>query len=88
VTRDVGSELRVLAALCEHLQLVGVGSEMRDSLPGVAVRTAKPGVYLYVFVSATGNAYVWHTSVQQRAVNDVAGAAQEIKAFMTESGQL
>lgn len=88
MTWDVGPELRALAALCKHLQLVGIGSEMRDSLPGVAVRTTKPGVYLHVFVSTTGNAYVWHTSVQQHPVNDAAGAAQRIKAFMTESGQL
>lgn len=88
MTWDVGPELRALAALCKHLQQVGVGSEMRDSLPGVAVRTATPGVYLYVFVSTTGHSYVWHTSVQQHPVNDAAGAAREIKAFMSESGRL
>lgn len=88
MTWDVGPELRALAALYRQLQLVGVGSEMRGSLPGVAVRTAMPGVYLYVFVSTTGRSYVWHTSIQQHPVNDVVGAAREIKAFMTESGRL
>lgn len=88
MTWDVGPELRALATLCKHLQLAGVGSEMRDSLPGVAVRTTMPGVYLYVFVNTTSDAYVWHTSVQQHPINDAAGAAREIKAFMTQSGQL
>lgn len=88
MTWDVGPELRALAVLCKELHLVGVGSEMRDSLPGVAVRTAMPGVYVYVFVSTTGGSYVWHTNVQQHPVDDATGAARQIKAFMTESGRL
>jgi hypothetical protein len=85
---DVGPELRALAALCKELNLAGVGSEMRDSLPGLAVRTSTPGVYVYVFISTTGQWFVWHTSVKQHPINDAAGAAQQIKAFLTESGHL
>lgn len=88
MTWDAVTELRALAVLCKELQLVGVGSEMRDSLPGVAVRTAMPGVYVYVFISTTSKAYVWHTSVMQHPADDAAGAARQIKAFMTDSGQL
>ena len=85
---DVGPELRALAALCKELHSVGVACEMRDSLPGLAVRTSVPGVYMYVFVSTTGNRYVWHTSVRQHPVSDAPGAAREIAAFMRESGRL
>jgi hypothetical protein len=85
---DIGPELRALAALCKELQLVGVASEMRDSLPGLAVRTTVPGVYVYVFVSTTGNWFVWHTSVRQHPISDAAGAAREIAAFMKESDRL
>jgi hypothetical protein len=85
---DIGPELRALAALCKELQLVGVSSEMRDSLPGLAVRTTMPGVYVYVFVSTTGNWFVWHTSVRQHPISDAPGAAREIAAFMKETGRL
>jgi hypothetical protein len=61
---------------------------MRDSLPGVAVRTTLPGVYVHVFINTTGQDYVWHTDMQQHPVNDAAGAARQIKAFMTQSGRL
>jgi hypothetical protein len=88
VTWDIGPELRALAALCKELQHIGVGSEMRDSLPGLAVRTSTPGVYVYVFVSTTGERYVWHTSVMQHPISDAAGAAQQVAAFMRESGRL
>jgi hypothetical protein len=88
VTWDIGPELRALAALCKELNLAGVGSEMRDSLPGLAVRTSAPGVYMYVFISTTGDQYVWQTSAMQHPVSDAVGAAQQIKAFMTESGRL
>jgi hypothetical protein len=88
VTWNVGPELRALTALCKELQLVGVGSEMRDSLPALAVRTSMPGVYLYVFISMTGQWFVWHTSLMQHPVSDPAGAAQQVLAFMTDSGRL
>ena len=85
---DLGPELRALAALCKELHRVGVGSELRDSLPGLAVRTSTPGVYVYVFINTTGRRFVWHTTIQQHPISDVAGAAKQIQAFMTESGRL
>jgi hypothetical protein len=88
VTWEIGPELRALAALCKELNLAGVGSEMRDSLPGLAVRTSTPGVYVYVFISTTGQQYVWHTSVKQHPINDATGAAQQVRAFLQESGYL
>jgi hypothetical protein len=88
VSWDIGPELRALAALCKELQIAGVASEMRDSIPGLAVRTSTPGVYMYVFISGTGERYVWQTNAMQHPISDAAGAAQQIKAFMTESGRL
>jgi hypothetical protein len=88
VSWDIGPELRALAALCKELNLTGVGSEMRDSIPGLAVRTSIPGVYMYVFISTNGERYVWQTSAMQHPISDSAGAAQQIKAFMSESGRL
>ena len=85
---DLGPELRALAALCKELHRVGVGSELRDSLPGLAVRTSTPGVYVYVFINTTGRWFVWHTTIQQHPISDVTGAAKQIQAFMTESGRL
>lgn len=85
---DLGPELRALAALCKELHQVGVGSELRDSLPGLAVRTSTPGVYVYVFVNTTGQWFVWNTTVEQHPIGDVAGAAKQIQTFMTESGRL
>jgi hypothetical protein len=88
VTWDIGPELRALAALCKELHLVGVGSELRDSLPGLAVRTCVPGVYVWVFVSTTGQWFVWNTTVMRHPINDPTGAAKQIMAFMQESGRL
>ncbi len=88
MTWEIGPELRALAALCKELNLAGVGSEMRDSRPGLAVRTSTPGVYVYVFVSTTGQQYVWHASVKRHPINDATGAAQQIRAFLQESGYL
>jgi hypothetical protein len=88
VSWDIGPELRALAALCKELNLAGVGSEMRDSLPGLAVRTSTPGVYMYIFIGTTGEQYVWQTNAMQHPISDAAGAARQIKAFMTESGRL
>jgi hypothetical protein len=88
VTWDIEPELRALAALCKELHLAGVGSEMRDSLPAVAVRTSMPGVYVYVFISTNGQRYVWHSSVMEHPVSDAAGAAQQLKTFMRETGRL
>jgi hypothetical protein len=61
---------------------------MRDSLPALAVRTSSPGVYMYVFISTNGQRYVWHSSVMQHPISDIAGAALQIKTFMQESGRL
>ena len=88
MTWEIGPELRALAALCKELNLVGVGSEIRDSLPGLAVRTSTPGIYVHVFVSATGHQYEWNTSVKQHPINDAPGAAQQIKALLHENGYL
>jgi hypothetical protein len=85
---DVGPELRALAALCKELHAIGVGSELRDSLPGLAVRTSTPGVYVWVFINTSGRWFVWNTTAMQHSVNDAAGAAAQIAAFMKESGRL
>lgn len=81
MTWDVGPELSALAALCKHLQLVGIGSEMRDSLPGVAVRTALPGVYLYVFGSATNQE-------RQALIAELAEIAAELDALQGQTAEL
>jgi hypothetical protein len=88
VAWDIGPELRALAALCKELHAIGVGSEMRDSLPGLAVRTDVPGVYVFVFVNTTGQWFVWNTTVMQHPISDPSGAARQILAFMKESGRL
>lgn len=88
MTWDIGPELRALAALCKQLQAAGVGSEMRDSLPALAVRTAVPGVYVYVFISTNGERYEWGSPVLQHPVSDVPGAAEQITAHLRESGRL
>jgi hypothetical protein len=88
MTWDVGPELRALAGLCKELHGVGVESELRDSLPGLAVRTSTPGVYMYVFINTTGRWFVWHTTVMQHPISDTPGAAKQIAAFMKESGRL
>lgn len=88
MTWDVGPELRALAALCKELHAVGVGSELRDSLPGLAVRTSMPGVYLWVFINTTGHWFVWNATVMQHPISETAGAAKQILAFMKESGRL
>jgi hypothetical protein len=88
VTWDIGPELCALAALCKELQAAGVGSEMRDSLPALAVRTSTPGVYVYVFISTNGERYEWGSPVMQHPVSDVPGAAEQIKACLRRSGRL
>lgn len=88
MTWDTGPEIRALAALCKELHTVGIESELRDSLPGLAVRTSAPGVYVWVFVSTTGQWFVWHTTVMQHPITDAPGAAEQIAAFMRESGRL
>lgn len=88
MTWDVGPELHALAALCKELNSVGIGSELRDNLPGLAVRTSTPGVYVWVFVSTTGQWFVWNSTVMQHPISDTPGAAKQIAAFLKESGRL
>lgn len=88
MTWDIGPELRALAALAKELQLAGIGSEMRDSIPALAVRTSVSGVYVYIFTTTNGESYVWETSATHHPIGDAAGAAQQIKAYLRESGRL
>ena len=88
MTWDIGQELRALAALCKGLHAIGVESEMRDSIPALAVRTREPGVYLSVFISTDVERYVWGDDALQHPVGDVSGAAEQVKAYLRESGLL
>ncbi|GLY79730.1 hypothetical protein [Actinoallomurus iriomotensis] len=79
---DIGPELRALAVLCKELNAVGVGSEMRDAFPGLAVRTSTPGAYIYVLISPDGERYVWDSEPHHHPVSDAPGAAEQIKAYL------
>ncbi|MFB9833803.1 hypothetical protein [Actinoallomurus acaciae] len=84
---DVGPELRALAELCKELQAIGVGSEMRDSYPGLAVRTSTPGAYIYVVIPDRKR-YVWDSGLNHHPVSDPPGAAEQIKAYLRAEGCL
>jgi hypothetical protein len=88
MTWDIGPELRALAVLCKELHTVGVGSEMRDAFPGLAVRTSTPSAYIYVLISPDGRRYVWDSDSHNHPVDDAPGAAEQIKAYLHESGCL
>lgn len=77
-------ELWRLAELSQELVGLGLAVGLRKSLPGLSVSTAIPGVPLYVFVSETGTHFDWSNAAMRHPVDDVAGAARRIAAFLRD----
>jgi 8-oxo-dGTP pyrophosphatase MutT (NUDIX family) len=75
-------ELRLLRELYEELAARGLNVCFRDALPGLTVTTDVPGVPLYVFVSESGTDFDWHNAAMRHPVDDPAGAAVRIAAFL------
>lgn len=79
-------ELRLLGELCRELAGLGLNVGFRDALPGLTVTTDIPGVPLYVFVSESGTDFDWNNAAMRHPVDDAAGAARHIAAFLREHG--
>jgi hypothetical protein len=76
-------EVRLLERLGAELARRGVRTDLRRTLPGLAVSTGIPGVPLYIFVSESGAHFDWRNAEMRHPIGDVAGAAREIRAFLT-----
>lgn len=77
-------ELRLLGELCRELAKHELNVGFRDALPGLTVTTDIPGVPLYVFVSESGTDFDWNNAAMRHPVDDAAGAARRIAAFLRE----
>ncbi|MCO5997515.1 hypothetical protein [Actinoallomurus rhizosphaericola] len=75
-------EVRLLERLSAELARLGVESDLRRSLPGLAVVTDVPGVPLYIFVSESGDHFDWRNAEMRHPVGDVTGAAERIHGFL------
>ena len=67
------SELR--AALANQHE---TGSEVHESVAGLAVQTSVPEVIVWVFVAHDGQYFSWRKAQCQHPVKDVAGAARRV----------
>jgi hypothetical protein len=71
---EVGLLAELRAALAEH----DIGSELREDLACLAVKTQAPGSCLWVFVSFGGRYFSWNNAELQHPVRDMQGAAHRI----------
>jgi hypothetical protein len=85
---DRDQELRLLTELRVELSKLGFGVQVRDSVPGLAVSTGRPGRYVWVFVGESGRTFTWRRDDSKHPVEDVQGAAMEIAKFVVESDGL
>ncbi|TMQ93996.1 hypothetical protein ETD83_24580 [Actinomadura soli] len=82
-------ELRLLTDLRTSLLGLGLAVRLDESMPGLLVSTANPGLFVWVFVGASGRTFTWRRDDSKHAVDDVPGAAAEVARFVTaQAGQL
>jgi hypothetical protein len=79
-------ELRLLGELYRELVGLGLRVGFRDALPGLTITTDIPGVPLYVFVTESGHDFDWNNAEMRHPVEDAAGAARRIAAFLQDHG--
>lgn len=85
--RDV--ELRLLTDLQTSLAGLGLAVRLHDGMPGLLVSTANPGLFVWVFVGASGRTFTWRRDDSKHPVDDVPGAADQIARFViAQAGQL
>lgn len=85
--RDV--ELRFLTDLQTSLVALGLAVRLDAGMPGLLVSTANPGLFVWVFVGASGRTFTWRRDDSKHPVNDVPGAAAKVARFVTaQAGQL
>ncbi len=85
--RDV--ELRLLADLRTSLLGLGLAVRLDEAMPGRLVATANPGLFVWVFVGASGRTFTWRRDDSKHPVEDVPGAASKVARFVTaQAGQL
>ena len=84
--RDV--ELRLLADLRTCLVGLGLAVRLDESMPGLLVSTANPGLFVWVFVGASGRTFTWRRDDSKHPVDDAAGAAAKVAHFViAQAGQ-
>ncbi|TDD75319.1 hypothetical protein E1293_28475 [Actinomadura darangshiensis] len=82
--RDV--ELRLLADLRTSLLGLGLAVRLDEGMPGLLVGTANPGLFVWVFVGASGRTFTWRRDDSKHPVDDVPGAAAQVARFVTAQG--
>jgi hypothetical protein len=71
--------MRLLAALCRELALLGLDVGMSDAKPAVSVRLRRPDPRLWVSVDVRDGSFEWcRFDGGRHAVDDPAGAARRI----------
>ncbi|WP_412515538.1 hypothetical protein K8Z49_26735 [Actinomadura madurae] len=82
-------ELRLLADLRTSLLGLGLAVRLDEGMPGLLVGTANPGLFVWVFVGASGRTFTWRRDDSKHPVDDVPGAAAQVVRFVTaQAGQL
>ncbi|TDC55347.1 hypothetical protein E1281_12975 [Actinomadura sp. KC345] len=82
--RDV--ELRLLADLQTSLVGLGLAVRLHEAMPGLLVGTANPGLFVWVFVGASGRTFTWRRDDSKHPVDDVPGAAGKVARFVAAQG--
>ncbi|WP_157995653.1 hypothetical protein [Thermomonospora amylolytica] len=76
-------ELELLNALRDALARLGLGVQISTELPGLSIGTSTPGVFVWVFVSASGRTFTWRRGDSKHPTTDVMGAAAEIAKYVS-----
>ncbi|QXJ22986.1 hypothetical protein AGRA3207_004073 [Actinomadura graeca] len=78
--------MQLLKGLRESLCALGLSVQLQHSLPGLAVGTTTPGLFVWVFVGASGRTFTWRRDDSKHPVDDMPGAAAQIARFVSAQG--
>jgi hypothetical protein len=78
-----GDQVRLLAALCRELAILGLDVGMSDARPAVSVRRSRGDPRLWISVDIQDGCFSWREG--HHAVDDAAGAAGRIATDVRRS---
>jgi hypothetical protein len=78
-------EITALVELCRALATFDLSVGMSDARPAISVRNGLTGRKLWISIDSTRESFVWRREDHDHhSVNDPAGAAERIAAYLKE----